>query len=238
ETVVGVHTYLHPGAYVCLSVTDNGVGMDEATRNRVFEPFFTTKKPGKGTGLGMSMAYGLAKQQKGFVNVYSEPGEGTTVRVYLPAAQELEALPVPVPSFGKTTAGGETILIVEDEKGVREVAQKALERHGFVVMTASDGLEGLELIKRHQGQIDLVLSDVVMPGMTGYDLCREVAALKGPKPRILLATGYAGRDMAHVRPEGIRVPVIEKPWTLSGLLTRINEMLRAEAPTRHLGGPS
>src|SRR3989441_7627652 len=164
------HPRLPPGQYVLLAVSDTGVGMDEATQKHLFEPFFTTKEVGKGTGLGLATVYGIVKQSGGYIWVYSEPGHGTTVKVYLPRVSgAAEPLPVAA-ATPELRRGSETVLLVEDASPVRSLARKGLESYGYTVLEAADGPAALELSAGHATGIDILVTDVVMPGMSGREL--------------------------------------------------------------------
>ncbi len=227
------HPWTTPGEYVCISVSDSGIGMDAATRERVFDPFFTTKPPELGTGLGLSMVYGLVKQQGGVVDVYSEVGEGTEVNVYLPWVDAGAAAVQRAAPPQEVTGGFETILVVEDEEPIRRAAKRVLEKHGYKVLLAADGAEALELFPRHRDDIDLVISDVVMPRLSGAKFYE--ALLKGGlAPRILFTSGYADRDVSQSGAVDPDLPFIHKPWTVSDLLAKVREVLdrdpRASGP--------
>ncbi len=213
-----------PGEYVLLSVSDTGHGMDEKTKALIFEPFFTTKEVGKGTGLGLATVYGVVKQSGGFIWVESSPGRGTTFEIYLPKAQgkpsELEKEAKPLSS----SRGSETILVVEDESGVRELACAFLKVSGYAVLEAKDGLEALDLASQHQGKIDLVLADVVMPRMGGPDLVTRLKGIR-PETKALLMTGYAeysGTDSQTSRPQ---CHILQKPFSIASLVEKIREEL-------------
>jgi len=213
-----------PGDYVAIRVADTGVGMDETTRARVFEPFFTTKQMGAGTGLGLAMVYGLVKQHKGWVHVGSAPQMGTTVTVYLPVADEpVRARPTPATPL---PAGKETILLVEDEESLLRVGKRLLERHGYNVLTAADGMRALELVRRYPDDIDLLIADVVMPRLGGPELYREMTR-GGRRLRVLFTSGYAGRDTDSA-PLDPGLPFVQKPWTMSEFLRKVREALDAE----------
>ncbi|MBO0699702.1 MAG: PAS domain-containing protein [Zavarzinella sp.] len=229
------HQDLRPGAYVHLSVADTGCGMDRATVARVFEPFFTTKPVGQGTGLGLAMVYGIMKASGGHVAVESEPGQGTTFHLFLPVAGEPERPALP-PSRGGTRYGQETVLLVEDEVGVRTLAKHALEARGYRVLEAPDGEEALRLVQEHAGQIDVMLSDVVMPRMSGRELRHHVATLS-PNTRVIFTSGYT--DDAIVR-HGVyqaESDFLPKPFTMHVLLKKVREVLdRAPATSEDLIG--
>jgi len=212
-----------PGEYVTMSVSDSGVGMDPATVQHIFEPFFTTKPVGQGTGLGMAMVYGLVKQHGGFISVYSEPGRGTTVRVYFPAVAE-EAGEHRVEPPPKPRGGHETILLVEDDASLRRTATRVLEKHGYTVVTATDGEDALGLVKSRPAAPDLIISDVVMPRASGPQLLAALRAA-GAAPRMLFTSGYTARDV-HERSLLERdVPFLAKPWTIDDLLRKVREVL-------------
>jgi len=223
EAYLSSHGWGEPGAYVRLSVTDTGIGMDQATLAHVFEPFFTTKPPGIGTGLGMAMVYGLVKQQRGFVDVQSRPGEGTTVEVCLPVATR-SARATPTGATADLPGGSETILLVEDEEGIRRSASRILRRFGYQVLLAADGEEALGLYRRHRADIHLVISDVVMPRLGGTQLYQEVHRDPDP-PKFILTSGYAARDVGDRAVLDHAGPLLQKPWNVDDLLHRVREAL-------------
>ena len=190
------HAEVRPGPYVCVAVTDSGVGMDRETRARVFEPFFTTKGLGEGTGLGLAMMYGFVKQSGGHVEVHSEPGRGTSFKIYLPRATGATAAPRAARATPSVTGGQETILLVEDEDSVRKLVKRVLRKRGYTVLEARDGDEAFAVARNHTGHIDLVLTDLVMPRMSGRELAAELAKLR-PAARILFMSGYT--DEAVIR---------------------------------------
>ena len=207
------------GEYVCMSVTDSGVGMDEETRRKIFDPFFTTKPVGKGTGLGMAMIYGLVKDHGGFIDVSSEVGKGTTIRIYFPLAREV-ATASSEDEAVELRGGCETILLAEDEEPIRRALQCILERYGYRVLLAQDGLDALNLYRSHDAKIDLVITDVVMPKMSGPALHREISN-GGEGPAFLFASGYAARDVAAYHKLDPTVPLIQKPWSTREFVSRI-----------------
>ena len=216
-----------PGHYVMLAVSDTGSGMDKKTREQIFDPFFTTKEVGKGTGLGLSTVYGIVKQNNGFVWVYSEPGKGTTFKIYLPKVKEdtkpEEKEQTPVEDLG----GFETILIVEDNEGLRKFAQKSLLMHGYRVLNAENGEDALRVSQAHEGQIDLMITDVVMPKMGGKKLAERLQPLY-PQMKVIYMSGYT--DNAVVR-HGVLEPglnFIPKPFTPENLARKVREVLDAE----------
>ncbi|MDQ3997137.1 MAG: PAS domain S-box protein [Gemmatimonadota bacterium] len=221
---------IRPGRYAMLSVSDTGHGMDVTTQARVFEPFFTTKPQGQGTGLGLAMVYGIVKQSGGHVWVESKPDEGTTFTVYLPQPSDIDAgafragprsAGEPHPAHAR---GGETILLVDDEEAVRSSARRALERAGYDVIAATDGSDALRLFTEHDGGIHMVVTDVVMPGLSGRELVGRLRIMR-PKLRVLFVSGYTEEG---VRRQGVLEPgaaYLEKPFTPERLLRKVREVL-------------
>ena len=223
------HPGTHAGPYVMLSVSDNGAGMDAATLRHIFEPFFTTREVGKGTGLGLSIIHGIVEQSAGFIEVSSEPGQGTAVRVYLPRVSESvtdEALPEAVSRLG----GSETVLVVEDQPEVRRFAAGALSAYGYRVMQAPDAEEALRVCERHGAGIDLVLTDVVMPRVSGLELARSLHECC-PGTRVLFMTGYT--DDAVLRHGALEksADTIQKPFSPEQLAAKVKEVLAAQRAT-------
>ncbi len=220
-----MHMAVKPGHYVMLAVSDTGVGMDADTRARVFEPFFTTKEVGKGTGLGLSMVYGIVKQSGGNLWVYSEPGHGTTFKIYLPfIIEELSIDPQSEVSEGFLTRANETILLVEDEEMVRKLARDVLESGGYRVLPAQNGQEALALCQTHRGEIQLLLTDVVMPKMNGKQAADAIVALH-PEMQVLYMSGFTDDAIVH---HGVLQPgmnFIEKPFTAQVLAKKVREVL-------------
>ncbi len=216
-------TNIEHGPYVALTVTDTGSGMDAATRARAFEPFFTTKPVGEGTGLGLSTAYGIVKQSGGYIWIYSEPGHGTAVKVYLP--QVLDAVSRPSRPVTPPRGKGETLLVVEDEEAVRTLARRTLEDAGYHVLVAANGRAALELIL--DAQIDLVLCDVILPEMSGHELGRRIGAIR-PDLRILYMSGYPGLEVVERGLIAHDAPFIEKPFTAAGLASSVRGLLNQD----------
>jgi PAS domain S-box-containing protein len=229
ETYVASHAPVVPGPYVMIAISDNGVGMDEQTRLRVFEPFFTTKESGKGTGLGLSTVYGIVKQSSGYIWVYSEPGKGTSFKIYLPrVAREERALARETgaqrQAVRRAARGRETALLVEDDEAVRAVVRKTLESSGYTVVEAQSAAEATRLAEQYTGPIDCLITDLIMPETSGRDLAQTVAALR-PEIRVLYMSGYS--DNAVLR-QGILSPEMEfiaKPFTQERLLSKVRHVL-------------
>jgi PAS domain S-box-containing protein len=222
------HSLIEPGTYILLSVSDTGAGMDQETQSRIFEPFFTTKEKGKGTGLGLSTVYGIVKQSGGYIFAQSEMGCGTAFRIYLPR------VPDPAEHAGHAkhsqtpTGGSETVLLVEDEESVRELVRETLKSKGYSVMEAGDGVAGMKAAESYQGRIDILITDVVMPGMSGRELAQRVAAVR-PQIKVLYLSGYTEDAIIH---EGVLDPgtaFLQKPFTLHALARKVREVLRGES---------
>lgn len=224
EAYASEHLEVLPGPYVMLSVSDTGMGMDGATQARIFEPFFTTKDPGKGTGLGLSTVYGIVKQTGGHIWVYSEPGQGTTFKIYLPQVKEA-AVPLPAPVVpAESLQGQETVLVVEDEETLRAVICHTLRSYGYTALEAHHGGEAVLISARHRGPIHLLLTDVVMPGMNGLELIERLASL-GRKMKVLFMSGYT-EDIAAL--QGLSTagaPFIEKPFKPTALVRKVRAVL-------------
>jgi CheY-like chemotaxis protein len=216
-----LHAWIEPGPYVSVALSDTGVGMDAATLAHVFEPFFTTKRAAVGTGLGMATAYGLVKQHRGFLHLYSEVGQGTTAKVYLPVVRGPE-----VATDEALPGGTETILVVEDDLAMRAAAQAVLQKVGYRVVTAADGREGLEAYRAHRGTIHLVITDVVMPELTGFDLYEDIRKVSHDV-RVLFMSGFPAPNFRKTVGQDTRVAFVTKPWTASELLDQIRVLLEA-----------
>ena len=225
QDYASTHLNVQPGPYVMLAVSDTGSGMDAETCKHIFEPFFTTKELGKGTGLGLSTVYGIVKQSGGNIWVYSEPGQGTVFKVYLPAA---------IQTAVETTPGKETILIVEDEPQIRQLASECFTHCGYNVLASADGLEALQLIERLQEPIDLILSDVVMPKVSGRELAERVSILR-PSTKGLFMSGYTNDSAVnHGLLDGAHW-FIQKPFALDALARLVREVLDSDEPRQHGG---
>ena len=207
-----------------LSVSDNGVGMTAGTRARIFEPFFTTKEQGRGTGLGLATVYGIVKQSEGSIWVYSEPGQGTVFKIYFPAVYEAPAIEERVKAVTDSASGTETIMVVEDEEGVLSLIRLALRAAGYKVLEAGDPERALAICSDHDGPVHLLLTDVVMPKMSGPKVAEQVAALR-PDIKVLYMSGYTDDSIVHhgVLSEGL--PFIQKPFSPMSLRKKIREVL-------------
>ena len=216
--------YIRPGSYVLLAVSDNGQGMDAETQARIFEPFFTTKERGKGTGLGLSTVYGIIKQSGGYILVQSELEKGTTFCIYLPRVEEPAETARPVRVQPAQSSASETVLLVEDEESVRQLVRETLEAKGYKVLEADHGAAALQIAERHSGPIDILITDVVMPGMNGREVSAQLCAAH-PKTRVLYLSGYAEAAVVH---EGALEPgasFLQKPFTLQTLARKVREVL-------------
>ena len=224
EPYVGPHTTLQPGGYVMLAVTDSGTGMDVQTQSHLFEPFFTTKVQGQGTGLGLSTVYGIVRQSGGEITVYSEPGQGTCVKIYFPAVTEATIDDVAENLPETTSSGSETILLVEDEEAVRKLVRRTLEKHGYELLVASSGAEALELARNYAAPIQLVISDVVMPQMGGRAVAEKLRAARPGIP-VLFISGYTENTMMRGGTLGESEAFLQKPFTPVSLARRVREVL-------------
>jgi PAS domain S-box-containing protein len=230
ESYASTRPGLEPGRYVRLRVSDDGAGMDPATLERAFEPFFTTKPKGEGTGLGLATIYGIVTQAGGYLRLYSEPGFGTACTVMLPATEEPAAGARP-PDEGDLSGHGEVVLVVEDEDGIREVARRVLDRGGYRVLTAAGGSEAIDLVREYDGPIDLLITDVIMPGMIGHEVAAEIGALR-PATRIMYMSGYAQPLVGPSQGLPADTILIEKPFTERSLMLKVREALGAPTSPR------
>jgi CheY-like chemotaxis protein len=209
-----------------LAVSDDGCGMDPETLSNIFEPFFTTKGLGKGTGLGLATAYGIVKQNHGFIHAYSEPGRGTTFKIYLPVHKIGAAGAAPESTTPTLARGNETILLVEDEPAILAVGTKILERQGYTVLAAASPDQALRFSRKHAGDIHLLITDVVMPRMNGGDLARNLLA-RYPDLKCLFMSGYTANVIAHHGVLDAGVHFIQKPFSIQDLATKVRTALEA-----------
>ena len=213
------HANVTPGSYVMLFCSDTGIGMGESVSKRIFEPFFTTQKPAKGKGLGMFVVYSIVKKSGGHIWVYSEPGQGTTVRVYWPRLDTTRVAPIE-----SLPRGDETILVVDDHQSVRAAVHAMLTAHGFTVLEASSAPEALQLANDYNGEMDLVITDVVMPQFLGPELVQRLLETH-PKMKVLYMSGYSDEAVKHYGVVGENASFLEKPASMSVLLNKIREIL-------------
>ena len=228
EDYCTLYSYFVPGQYVILAVSDNGYGMDKETLKNLFEPFFTTKDVGQGTGLGLATIYGIVKQNNGFINVYSEPGMGTTFKIYLPRHESEEPFVKPaIESTGQIPSGTETLLIVEDEKGVLQMSKVILERLGYTILIAENPSAALQLAEKYHGTIHLLITDVVMPEMNGRDLASRLAVSR-PGLKTLYMSGYTANAIAHNGVLDKDVLFVQKPFPMQDLAVKVREAIEQE----------
>ena len=208
------------GYYVLISITDTGIGMDKEMLTKIYEPFFTTKP--HGTGLGLSVVYGIVKQHGGFMDVYSQPGKGTTFKVYFPSVEKADAVVQKEQSFIMT--GNETVLIIEDDDEFRKVESAILEKLGYKVYMAPDGIEGIEIFKAKENEINLVILDLIMPKMNGWETLSEMRKIKPTIPS-LFVTGYGldGAYMKYIPEEG--VDILQKPFSFDAMSQKVREIM-------------
>jgi CheY-like chemotaxis protein len=222
DEFIKIHGYGEPGKYVLLSVSDTGTGMDEATKARIFDPFFTTKEVGKGTGLGLSTVYGIVKQHNGYITVYSEHGHGTTFRIYLPVVDiEKEQKAPPVHNIKK---GSETILIAEDDPGIRNFTREILQRYGYTIIDAMDGEEAVSIFMENRNRVDLIILDVVMPKKNGKEVYGEIIKTD-PGMKFIFTSGYTGDIILTKGIHDDAFDFISKPLLPNELLKKIRDVL-------------
>jgi CheY-like chemotaxis protein len=223
------HVDVHPGEHTMLVISDTGVGMDEEIKAHLFEPFFTTKERGQGTGLGLPTVFGIVTQNGGHIEVDSQPGQGTTIAIYLPVADRTKK-PRSAPSRSMTSAetklvrGTETVLVVEDEQTVRDLAVQVLKSCGYQVLAASNGQDALQINEQHDGPIHLLLTDVVMPQMSGGELANRLQELR-PEMRVLYMSGYADDTIIQRGVLSSSAAFVSKPLTIEELTQRVRAVL-------------
>jgi two-component system, cell cycle sensor histidine kinase and response regulator CckA len=226
RTYNSTHPIVKPGRYVLLAVSDTGTGMDADTQAHIFEPFFTTKEPGKGTGLGLATVYGVVKQSGGFIWVYSELGNGTSFKIYLPRVDQPEDKGSLPPPFAEAPRGTETVLLAEDEQDVREVAREFLESGGYTVIEAHNGAEALRLAAEHKSTIDLLVTDMVMPGMTGKELAGRLQH-QHSGIGVIYMSGYSEQTAAETTQADANMLLLTKPFSRGSILRTVREALNA-----------
>jgi signal transduction histidine kinase/ActR/RegA family two-component response regulator len=224
EAYCRLHSDVKPGRYALLSITDTGCGMTPEVKGRIFEPFFTTKGPGKGTGLGLATVFGIVKQSDGHIQVYSELGFGTCFKICLAAVEAKAGSAQSEFGTGKARQGSETILLVEDEEGVRKIAKLILEKHGYKVLEASDGRKALAIAESFKGPIDLVLTDVVMPAMSGTQLMGLLHA-RHSRVKVLFMSGYTDDAMVRHGLIDAKAAFLHKPFSVIALAKKVREVL-------------
>jgi two-component system, cell cycle sensor histidine kinase and response regulator CckA len=223
-----LYTDLKPGQYVELSVADTGHGIPPQVREHIFEPFFTTKPIGKGTGLGLSVVYGIVQQHEGSIHVYSEPNQGTTFKIYLPAVENLQDAPIDSPA-AIPFRGTETILVAEDDPMVRDIACRILEKAGYTVIAVPDGDQALTVFRERRHEISLILLDAIMPKLSGHDAYRCIKN-ECPDARVIFCSGYDPETAQSQFAIDEQLRLIEKPYDPETLLRTIREVLEAEVP--------
>jgi CheY-like chemotaxis protein len=226
EAYLDSHHPVRPGRYILLTVSDTGCGMDDKTLSHIFEPFFTTKRSGQGTGLGLSTVYGIVKQSEGYIWVYSELAKGTTFKLYFPLHEEGTPVPEARAVEVQPVGGTETILVVEDDESLRRLTAVLLESTGYRVLEADNGESAINLVQNTAESIDLLLTDVLMPVMSGVELSAKLRNMR-PSLRVLLMSGYAGDVIARLRGSELEIALIEKPFTRHGLLSKIRSVLQS-----------
>jgi PAS domain S-box-containing protein len=226
EEYVRQHPGVKAGPYVMLAISDNGLGMDAATKSHLFEPFFTTKQKGKGTGLGLSTVYGIVKQSNGFIWVYSEPGKGTTFKIYFPRVEGEIANVTEESKSEFESRGIETVLVAEDEASVRALACRILRDRGYNVLEASDGIEALRTAQEYAGEIHLILTDVIMPGISGSTLVSQLEVAR-PGIKALYVSGYTDNAIVHHGMLDSNVAFLQKPFTVEDLARKVREVLNS-----------
>jgi CheY-like chemotaxis protein len=218
------HPDLKPGAYVRLIVSDTGIGMDQMIMSHLFEPFFTTKEAGKGTGLGLATVHGIVKQNNGHITVHSEPGRGSSFKLYFPQVKESILVEETNEGRPRKYQGTETLLIVEDEAIVRELAHRILSQRGYHVIAAGNGQEALQICRNYDEPIDLMITDVVMPGMSGRDLAEQAAPIR-PDMKILFISGYPNDIIAEHGILSDGISFLQKPFSPDSLTAKVQGIL-------------
>jgi PAS domain S-box-containing protein len=223
---VSVYSSLGPGRYITLSVTDTGCGMDAETQSKIFEPFFTTKEQGKGTGLGLAMVYGIVSQSEGHIMVQSEMGRGTTFKIFLPRIEDAVDALQAANTLATPAYGAETVLLVEDDEGIRKLACEILRIVGYTVIAASNGDEGLRVCRQHVDPIHLIITDIVMPGLSGYEVIESISLLR-PGIKLICMSGYTDETITGCRHLDLGAAFLQKPFTPDALVRKVREVLDA-----------
>jgi CheY-like chemotaxis protein len=234
EVYVQRHSIVPPGDYVLLTVADSGQGIDTQHLPHIFEPFYTTKEEGKGTGLGLATVYGIVKQNGGFIWVYSEPGQGTTFKIYLPRVRSLRSEARMIKPADQSPRGCETVLLVEDEASVRQASRQFLIQSGYNVLEAFDGEDALREAREHDGPIHLMITDVVMPRMSGPRLAEQLSEDR-PDMKVLFVSGYAERTVLQHGKVDVTKWFLQKPFSLKTLAKKVRDVLET-SPVRVLAG--
>ena len=215
---------LTPGNYVLLAVTDTGQGMDKTTLEHIFDPFFTTKEVGKGTGLGLAMVYGIVKNHHGHITCISNPGEGTTFKIYFPAIEQLEGSPSIVTGATEPRGGNETVLLVDDDDSVRDLGERILQMFGYTVITAPDGESAMQIYREGKDRIDLVILDLIMPGMGGAQCLQKLLEMN-PQAKVVIASGYSAKGETERAAKSGAKAFINKPYNAQQMLKVVREVL-------------
>jgi CheY-like chemotaxis protein/two-component sensor histidine kinase len=237
EAFVESHVGARAGPHVLLVFSDSGIGMDAETQARIFDPFFTTKEAGRGTGLGLAVVYGMVKQSKGYISVYSEVGHGSTFRIYLPVDERAAKAQTASAARSLSPRGTETILLVEDDHAVRALAHSILHDKGYFVLAPQHPAEAEQICARHTGPIHMLLTDMIMPGMSGRELARRAVALR-PEIKVLYMSGYTDDALIHREVFEDRFAFVQKPFTPAVLEAKVREVLDSTSPSTRAVAPS
>ena len=229
EHFTAQHPPMHPGPHVLLAVTDSGCGMDAATKDRIFDPFFTTKPSGKGTGLGLTIVYGIVKQSGGSIMVSSKPGFGTTFDIYLPRVDQAPEFEPRMGEIGKIERGSLTILIVEDDAALLQVTRRSLDEIGYTILSARNAAEAMDTSMQYQGAIHLMITDVIMPGISGSRLAARLSPAR-PEMKVLYVSGYTDDAIVHHGVLENGLAFLQKPFSPKALARKVSELLGRYSP--------